>query len=112
MTPLVAFQLLCVLIVGHFLIDYPWCRAVRVTRFQTFNLMFSLIVHSLAHGIFVWLVLDNYYLGVAEMLLHGTIDWGEGRFRECDQDCMQSATCHNILHILGKGVWVTISYFI
>ena len=100
------FDLLIILILGHFVADYPLqgdrmavekCPGNDVTM----DWRWWLTAHTATHGFFVALLTGIPLLGLAEMVSHFCIDFGKCRIG-------YSLLVDQILHCLCKALWVIV----
>lgn len=102
---MVNLELFFVLVFFHFLADYPLqgsFLAEAKNRHTAIGKMFwphALGAHSFIQGGFVYLATGVVWLGLAEVLLHFSID-----FAKCDNKI--NLHQDQLLHIACKGLWV------
>ena len=97
-------NLLIMLVLGHFLVDFPLqgdkmavekCPGKDVTL----NWRWWLTAHAATHGFMVAVLTGVPFLGLAEMLVHGLIDFGKCRFG-------YKLIVDQALHWSCKVIWV------
>jgi hypothetical protein len=101
-------NLFCLLMVLHFLCDYPLqgdflSRAKnRAAPLPGVPWEQALMAHSAIHGGAVWLATGSPFLGTAEFLAHGLTD---------DAKCSGRLTYRQdqLIHALCKAVWAVIA---
>lgn len=100
------FQLLILLILGHFVADFPLQgdrMAVEKCPGQDVVLDWRwwLSAHAATHGFVVALLTGFPVLGMAETLFHAVIDYGKCRFR-------YTLVADQLMHAACKLMWVLI----
>ena len=99
-----ALDLLILLLLGHFVADYPLqgdkmavekCPGKDVTL----DWRWWLTAHAGTHGFFVALLTGIPLLGVAEMIAHSLIDYGKCRLG-------YKLLVDQVLHLSFKLIWV------
>ena len=95
------------MLVGHAVCDYP-LQGDFLARGKNHKApipdvpwWICLMAHSVIHGGMVSILTGTLTLGVAEAVTHSCIDWFK-----CDG--RTSFEMDQILHILCKGIWITI----
>ena len=97
--------LLCQLIIGHFLADYPlqgeFLAKAKNHRAPVAGVPFyhALIAHAAMHAGVVWYMTGNGALAIAEFCLHALIDYAK-----CDGRI--SFNTDQALHVICKAVYV------
>lgn len=102
------FEILCLLIAGHALADYPLQgdflakaknRKAPIPGVPWYQAMAA---HSIIHGGLVGIITGSIYLGVAEIVAHWIID---------DAKCLRwiSFNQDQLMHLLCKVVWAFIA---
>ena len=106
------FTMFSLFIAGHALIDFPLqgdTTAVNKNRHAKTELqkhvpfIYWLASHAIIHGAAVGLITGNVFLGIAEAVAHGVIDYGK---------CEKWFSIHvdQFLHILCKVLWLFIVF--
>lgn len=99
------FHLFLALCIAHVLADFPLqgeFLSQAKNRFTDIGFAlwrWCLPAHAAIHAGFVWALTGSLWLGVAEFICHGFIDW-----LKCNQDI--SFTQDQIAHYACKGIWV------
>jgi len=109
MNPLITSPLyvLCLLIVGHFIADYPLQGDFLSKAKNKKNTIpgipwwQAMIAHCVIHGGFVGIITGSVLLGIAETVLHFIID-----YEKCDGQISYNED--QWMHILCKLAWWTI----
>lgn len=102
-------SLLFILLVLHCLADYPlqgeYLAQAKNRHTQAGREVWwhALPAHSLIHGGCVFLATGSLWLGCAETVAHGLID-----FLKCERRI--SAAVDQLLHVLCKCLWVLLAF--
>lgn len=105
------FEILALLIFGHFVADYPLqgdflARGKnRTDPIPSIPFYHPLTAHAVIHGGFVGIITGNAFLGIAEAMMHWFIDDGKCR-GVIDFNTDQT------LHIICKIAWATVAALI
>jgi hypothetical protein len=105
--PLAVF---CALVVFHALADFPLQgdylarKKVKSAANDASEWMVALGAHSLIHAGAVWLVTGSKLLGLAELILHASIDHSKGR------GCFGLVT-DQLLHLACKAAYSGLVYY-
>lgn len=98
-------RLLFFLLVGHALCDYP-LQGDFLARGKNHRAPIPgvpwwqcLLAHALIQGGMVTVVTGSLWLGLAEFILHGVIDYGKS-------EGWYSYNVDQLLHVLSKALWV------
>nr|WP_186481638.1 DUF3307 domain-containing protein [Synechococcus sp. NOUM97013] len=100
------FELLILLVFGHFLADFP-LQSDRMAvekcpgKDAVLDWRWWLAAHSATHGLVVSLLTGVPFVGLAEMIFHAAIDYGKCRFR-------YSLAADQLMHVVCKVVWVLV----
>lgn len=100
------FEVLFLLIVGHFLADYPLQGDFISKAKNPMNpvtgvpWMWPMVAHCTIHSAFVYVITGNWILAVGEFIMHFYIDVKKCYFHiDFNED--------QVLHIICKIVWVS-----
>jgi hypothetical protein len=98
-----AGRMLFLMMAGHAVADYPLQGRdlSEAKRRPGLGCVQYLLLHGLIHGGFVALVTGRWELGVAETILHASIDWLKARRRI-------NHLTDQALHALCKVLWVLV----
>ena len=100
------FNLLILLVFGHFLADFPLQNnRMAVEKCPGNDAVLDwrwwLTAHTATHGLVVAVLTGVPVLGLAEMISHAAIDYGKCRFR-------YSLAADQLMHVGCKVVWVLV----
>ncbi len=100
------FNLLIVLIFGHFLADFP-LQSDRMAvekcpgKDEVLDWRWWLAAHTATHGLVVAVLTGVPFLGLAEMLCHAAIDYSKCRFR-------YPLIADQLMHWGCKVLWIVV----